>query len=145
MSWTSIFGEEINTKNGMVNTAEALKNKKRVAIYFSAHWCPPCRQFTPILGQFYEDAKAVDADGLEIIFVSADSDARQYNEYFGTMPFCSTEYGADVNEDLNGKFDVSGIPMFIVLDGNDGSVKDKEARGTVMQARGDVAACFAKW
>jgi nucleoredoxin len=145
MSWTQMFGAQINTKNGMVNTAEALQNKKRVAIYFSAHWCPPCRQFTPILSQFYEDAKEVDADGLEIIFVSADSDLGQYKNYFGTMPFCSTEYGADVNDEINSKFDVNGIPMLIVLDGKNGSVKDKEARGTVMQARGDVATCFSKW
>lgn len=145
MSWTQIFGAQINTKNGMVNTAEALKNKKRVAVYFSAHWCPPCRQFTPILCQFYEDAKEEDADGLEIIFVSADSDAAQYRDYYGSMPFCSTEYGADVNDALNGQFDVSGIPMLIVLDGATGAVKDRDARKTVMQAKGNVAAAFANW
>ncbi len=33
---------------------EVLKDKKVVVIYFSAHWCPPCRAFTPILKDFYE-------------------------------------------------------------------------------------------
>lgn len=31
-----------------VNAAEHLKDKV-VVLYFSAHWCPPCRQFTPVL------------------------------------------------------------------------------------------------
>ena len=25
-----------------------------IGLYFSAHWCPPCRGFTPILKNFYE-------------------------------------------------------------------------------------------
>jgi len=30
-------------------TAEAALGGKVVGLYFSAHWCPPCRQFTPVL------------------------------------------------------------------------------------------------
>ena len=37
-----------------VSSDEALTNKKIVAFYFSAHWCPPCKAFTPILKKFYE-------------------------------------------------------------------------------------------
>ncbi len=36
--WTEIFGASINTKSGVVDTATALANKKRIGIYFSAHW-----------------------------------------------------------------------------------------------------------
>jgi thiol-disulfide isomerase/thioredoxin len=28
-----------------------------VLYYFSAHWCPPCRQFTPLLKDFYEEVR----------------------------------------------------------------------------------------
>merc|ERR1712013_942318 len=38
-------------------------------LYFSAHWCPPCKQFTPILRDFYQE---VEDQGVEIIFVSSD-------------------------------------------------------------------------
>ncbi len=37
-----------------VKAREALAGKKIVAFYFSAHWCPPCRGFTPVLKKFYE-------------------------------------------------------------------------------------------
>ena len=33
---------------------DALEGKKVVVLYFSAHWCPPCRGFTPVLKSFYE-------------------------------------------------------------------------------------------
>jgi nucleoredoxin len=31
-------------------------------LYFSAHWCPPCRGFTPALAKFF---KAANSDNLE--------------------------------------------------------------------------------
>ena len=34
--------------------ANCLDGKAVVLIYFSAHWCPPCRAFTPMLKDFYE-------------------------------------------------------------------------------------------
>ena len=33
---------------------DVLSGKSVVCLYFSAHWCPPCRAFTPILKDFYE-------------------------------------------------------------------------------------------
>jgi thiol-disulfide isomerase/thioredoxin len=30
-----------------------LQDRKIIAYYFSAHWCPPCRLFTPVLADFY--------------------------------------------------------------------------------------------
>ena len=54
-------------------TREVLKDKKVVAFYFSAHWCPPCRQFTPVLARSYDQARQAGlAGGGELIFVSSD-------------------------------------------------------------------------
>ena len=58
MSWaTEYFGPEIITKSGKKSTSEVVVGKKVIGIYFSAHWCPPCRQFTPLLSEFYSECK----------------------------------------------------------------------------------------
>ena len=49
---------------------EALAGKVKL-IYFSAHWCGPCRGFTPQLAKTYEALKAA-GKNMELVFVSSD-------------------------------------------------------------------------
>ena len=42
---------------------------KIVGLYFTASWCPPCRQFTPILKDTYE---GLEGEAFEIIFLTSD-------------------------------------------------------------------------
>jgi len=53
-------------------------------LYFSAHWCPPCRKFTPVLSEAYTKLKA-ERDDFELVFVSSDRDQEGFDEYFGEM------------------------------------------------------------
>ena len=67
---------------------------KVIALYFSAHWCPPCRQFTPHLASIYTNFKkdhALKAD-WEVVFVSSDRDEESFKEYFGEMPWAALPY-----------------------------------------------------
>ena len=49
-----LSGQQLLKKNGEVVLADQiLQEKKIICYYFSAHWCPPCRNFTPILADFY--------------------------------------------------------------------------------------------
>ena len=50
-----------------------------VAIYFSAHWCPPCRGFTPQLAQLYKDVTAA-GKKFGVLFVSSDKDEKSFEE-----------------------------------------------------------------
>ncbi|GLD99319.1 hypothetical protein PINS_up008038 [Pythium insidiosum] len=93
MVWTDFFGPNLLTKQGLKPTEEVLAGKKVVGIYFSAHWCPPCRAFTPFLGATYDDLKEEHEDA-EIIFVSSDQDDASFNEYYGSMPFLALPFEA---------------------------------------------------
>ncbi len=71
----TVFGDllrspELLGPSGTTVSVDTLEGKF-VLLYFSAHWCPPCRGFTPILKEYYEALKAQRSD-FEIIFVSSD-------------------------------------------------------------------------
>lgn len=63
-----------------VPATEAFKGKKYVLIYFSAHWCPPCQRFTPLLADFYDEHK--DACDFEVLFVSSDREEGRMMDFF---------------------------------------------------------------
>ena len=76
----------IKGDGSVVPLASVLEGAEFVGIYFSAHWCPPCRNFTPVLAQFYEEVNK-DGKKLEIIFVTSDRDEASFKEYFALMPW----------------------------------------------------------
>jgi nucleoredoxin len=57
--FSSIFEnlEFLQKGTEQINLKDAL-NKHVVGLYFSAHWCPPCRGFTPNLVAKYNELKA---------------------------------------------------------------------------------------
>ncbi len=114
MSHNATFGDKIYTKEGLKPTSEVLSGKRFIGLYFSAHWCPPCRGFTPVLASAYSAIKAADPNALEIIFVSSDSDTKSFSEYYGSMPWVSLPFENDVKDALADKHKISGIPALII-------------------------------
>lgn len=102
---------------------------KTVLLYFSAHWCPPCRAFSPQLIETYHKFKAEDPD-FEVIFVSSDRDQTAFQEYFATMPFLALPYGDKRKKSLSKIFKVTGIPTLVVI-GPNGKTVTKDARSLV--------------
>ena len=82
---STLFGDTIVTKTGTVPVQEALAGKT-IGIYFSAHWCGPCRGFTPQLAQYYKAIKAKHPR-FEIVFASSDRDDASFQEYYSEMPW----------------------------------------------------------
>jgi len=103
---------------------------KTLGIYFSAHWCPPCRGFTPELVKTYEKLQAA-GKPFEIIFASSDRDEGAFKEYFAEMPWLALPYGdRKAKEALSKRFGVSGIPSFHIIE-HDGTVINNNGRGAV--------------
>lgn len=96
-------------------------------LYFSAHWCPPCRGYTPQLSEAY--AASGKKDKVAVVFVSSDRDQSGFDEYYGEMSFFALPFSErDTKAKLGEKYEVRGIPSLVVLDGA-GETKDKNARG----------------
>ena len=135
MAMQSLFGEKLQTKDGLQDTSQVLAGKGNVGIYFSAHWCPPCRGFTPKLAEWY----TANAEKLqmEIVFASSDRDEGAFNDYFGEMPWKALPYDARKLKDaLSKKFKVSGIPAFVIVDAEGNLVTDKGRNGVDSDATG---------
>jgi len=86
-----------------------------VGLYFSAHWCPPCRGFTPKLAEAYNTWKSQD-NSIEIIFVSHDQDEGSQMNYYAMMPWARVPYNQQVLQQTQQQFQVSGIPCLVIMD-----------------------------
>jgi len=128
--WTKVFGSEPLIKDKSTISVSSLSDNDVVGIYFSAHWCGPCRSFTPKLCEAYSgmDPKTK----CEIVFVSADRDKDAFSSYFGDMPFAALSYDENkVNSAINEKFECNGIPMLVFLNAKTGMEITKKGRGIV--------------
>lgn len=98
------------------NTGKILNNihidrKKYVLVYFSAHWCPPCRMFTPQMAAFYKANKK--KDNFEILFVSRDRSEMDMFNYMNQMPWLGVKYQSPAAEKLMGLAG-PGIPCLVI-------------------------------
>ena len=123
-----LLPEELNSKNGKISKEEIFKDNELIGIYFSAHWCPPCRQFTPKLAEFYNKINS-NGKKLEIIFCSSDNDEKSFNEYYNLMPWTSIPFNSPVTSSLGRSLWIFSIPNLYILD-NQGNIIDKYGRDT---------------
>ncbi|KAJ3029917.1 UNVERIFIED_CONTAM: hypothetical protein HDU68_010700 [Siphonaria sp. JEL0065] len=128
-----LFGSTlVNKKGEQIATKDALAGKN-VAIYFSAHWCPPCRGFTPDLSKYYNNMKDNNTAPFELVFVSADNSQNEFEEYFNEMaswlalPYSDRETNTKLSEKFNPE---GGIPCLVFLDSH-GALISSQGRSLV--------------
>ena len=111
-----LFGTTpILSKNGPVNPVEATNGFKLIGIYFSMHNCPPCRTFTPVFAELYNELNQDKAQVIEVIFCSGDKTQEEYDEYYGEMPWLALPKGDSRLAVLAKQFEVKGVPRLIVI------------------------------
>lgn len=106
---------------------------KTVAFYFSAHWCGPCRNFTPQLLQLYQTAKAA-GKPFEVVFCSADHDEAGFDGYYSSMKWAAVDFEDEKREQIMGQFSVSGIPQLTVMTPSGRVIEQNAARLQLSQA-----------
>ncbi|KFP16516.1 Nucleoredoxin-like 2 [Egretta garzetta] len=132
-------GRLLVSKDGRsVDPEEALQNKV-VGLYFSAGWCSPCRDFTPVLCDFYtellEDTQP--PAPFEVVFISSDHSAEEMAGYMRAMhgdwlalPF-----------DLKKKYNITAIPKLVIVKQTGEVITDKGRK----QIRDKGLSCFWNW
>jgi nucleoredoxin len=88
---------------------------KYLAVYFSAHWCGPCRAFTPDLVEFYKNQKAEHPE-FELIFVSSDRSEEEWENYIleEEMPWYAVQFRKSAKSKLK-DYCGPGIPCLVLM------------------------------
>ena len=137
----ALFGKRLVNAKGKKVSAATLAGKK-IGIYFSASWCPPCRAFTPQLVAAYRQLQS-EGQPFEVVLVPSDQTEAAMEKYMKDhdMPWLAVPFGDKHVQALKEKFAVAGIPKLVVVDAQ-GQIRSSEARGEVA-AQG--AAAYAGW
>ena len=86
-----------------------ITRSKFIGLFFSAHWCPPCQNFLPILKDFYSEVNLDDKE-FEVLFISTDKTEDDFKEHYKSMPWLAIPYADPRIKQLLNKYKVVGIP-----------------------------------
>jgi nucleoredoxin len=130
-------GVELINAKGEKTQASQLAGKA-IGFYFSAHWCPPCRGFTPILAETYTNANN---SNFEIVFVTSDQDEESFKQYLNEMPWLAIQFGDPKIQELKQKYAIRGIPSLVIVD-KDGETITANGRADISSEQEEA---IAKW
>ena len=126
----TFFGDSFVDKDGKSFTPVHLEHNKLIGLFFSADWCPPCRNFTPVLAEFYHSVKRDAPHDIEIIYLSFDQSLEQYRNYLQSMPWKTIPLGDPRIKQFSTHFNVNSIPT-LVITRPDGTLVTKDGRTDV--------------
>lgn len=136
--WQDLFSDGLVDADGERVSLDDLKGKL-VGIYFSAHWCPPCKAFTPRLVAF-RDKNAAD---FEVVFVSSDRTREGKRAYMkeANMKWPAVPFRSKSAAKLKADFHIRTLPTLIVLS-PDGNTVSTSARTEITWT---PKSCLKKW
>ena len=144
-----VKGDLVSLRNGALGhfDDEALEKKKLIALYFSAHWCAPCRKFTPELVDYYNRV-ATQHPEFEIVFISFDKSQFAMETYMreANMPWPAIDFPKLGGKEAIRKYAGKGIPCLVLVDATGTVISSTYAgaqyRGPA-KVLGDLDAIFA--
>ena len=122
-----VKGELVTSKNGILQAVndQAFEKKKLIGLYFSAHWCSPCRKFTPRLVEYYNRVAATHPE-FEIVFVSFDRSGPAMEAYMrdAQMPWPAVKYEKIAENLLLRGYAGDAIPCLVLVNADGTVVSD---------------------
>jgi len=135
-----LFGKKLVSKSGDVDVKSFVSGKDYIGVYFSAHWCGPCRGFTPQLAEAFAMIESKGVKKFGVVFVSADRSEAAFKEYYGSMPWNAIPFSEKELIGFEGKaaslLECQGIPHLAIYDGN-GKLVNGNATNLVRQFKED--------
>ena len=121
----TLFGNLVDSRGASVDISR-ITTKKYLLVYYSAHWCPPCRLFTPQLVKWYNK----NHKDYEVVFVSADRSGQAMLNYMkeAKMPWLAAKFRTIAHSDMEQFRIGSGIPCLVLLDSKDKALSDGRGR-----------------
>jgi len=116
--------------SSVVPLEDALGGKEFILFYVSAQWCPPCRKYTPMLANWYNNPH--NNHCCEIIFLSADHDEAAFTTYFNAShPWSAIDYESDesTRQSIMASLQIQGIPRLVVVNASTGAIIENNAVG----------------
>ena len=125
-SYEEILGETLLSKDGFLPTTDTLNDRRYVALYFAAAWCPNCALFNPKLEKFYNWINK-DIKEFEVILVSGDDDEQSFRDYYETQPWLSIKWDKEILQDIFVHYDATSMPLLVLID-RKGEIKSKKLK-----------------
>jgi nucleoredoxin len=142
-------GDLVRSRNGSLAPSddESFAHKKLIAFYFSAHWCVPCRKFTPQLVEYYNRVASQHPE-FEIVFFSLDKSASAMESYMREtgMPWPAIDYQKLQNKEVLRKNAGDGIPALVLVDAAGKMISSSQVGSQYFgpaKVLGDLDAIFA--
>ena len=129
-----VFSDGTSKVGGnQITAGQAISSESKILMfYFSMHNCPPCREFTPLLVELYNESNE-SSKQMEVVFMSGDQDQNKYTEYFGEMPWLALPFKDARVKPAAKHFKVKGLPRLVVINAKTGASICEDAVEVVTQ------------
>lgn len=113
--------------HGSTVDASPLLETDYLLLYFSAHWCQPCKVFTPRLVDFYNTQGG--GKLFQVALVSSDRSEKKMLSYMQEtrMPWSAVRFGSAAVKTLKETYGGAGIPCLVLIDSQGAVIADSYA------------------